>query len=193
MRKNRISLSKSRKAAYKDAKRRTEYDADGRAVINMTVRDDSDFLSVYSERETPFISSDVAEFIESSSHSLRPGQSLTLRIHSDCIDDGERQDYREGIQEYYSEKYIAAKRELRFNLFAVIMLALAGIATLILAFGVDNNIWSEVIDIAAWVFLWESVDIGVFKLREINANRRRYLSYISMKVEYLPLSGEKKT
>ncbi|MBE6693828.1 MAG: hypothetical protein E7589_03590 [Ruminococcaceae bacterium] len=180
------------KSGVKPSARRCEYDAEGRAVISMTVKDDSDFLSVYSQRETPFISSDVAEFIENSSHSLRPGQSLTLRIHSDCIDDGERQDYREGIQEYYSEKYIAAKRELRFNLFAVIMLALAGIATLVLAFGVDNHIWSEVIDIAAWVFLWEAVDIGVFKLREINLNRRRYLSYISMKVEYLPLSHTEK-
>lgn len=174
----------------KPSARRCERDGEGRAIINMTVKDDSDFLSVYSQREAPFISSDVAEFIESSSHSLRPGQPLALHIHSDCIDDVEKQDYKEGIREYYSEKYIASKREMRFNLIAVILLALAGIATLILAFGIEHTIWSEVIDIAAWVFLWEAVDIGVFRLREINSMRRRYLSYISMKVEYLPLHGK---
>ena len=157
----------------------------------MTVKDDSDFLSVYSERETPFISTDVAEFIESSSHSLRPGQPIALHIHSDCIDDTEKEDYRVGIREYYSEKYIAGKREFRFNIIAVILLALAGIGTLILALSFGESLWAEVIDIAAWVFLWEAVDIGVFKLREINQNRRRYLAYISMRVEYLPLNSRK--
>lgn len=175
----------------KPSERRCERDGEGRAIINMTVKDDSDFLSVYSQREAPFISSDVAEFIESSSHSLRPGQPLALHVHSDCIDDNEKEDYRIGIREYYSEKYIAGKREFRFNVIAVILLALAGIGTLLLAFSIDNGIWSEVIDIAAWVFLWEAVDIGVFKLREINLNRKRYLSYISMKVEYLPLNSRK--
>ena len=186
-----MAKCKLSKFGAKPSARRCEYDSERRAIINMTVKDDSDFLSVYSQREAPFISSDVAEFIESSSHSLRPGQPLALHIHSDCIDDGEKEDYRVGIREYYSEKYIASKRELRFSLWAVILLALAGIGTLVLAFGIDHHIWSEVIDIAAWVFLWEAVDIGVFKLREINLNRKRYLSYISMKVEYLPLNSRK--
>ena len=48
------------------SERSVEYDANGRAVINMTVKDYSDFLSPYSERATAVISSDVAEFIENS-------------------------------------------------------------------------------------------------------------------------------
>ena len=184
-----MSKYKLCKSNTKPSARRCEYDSERRAIINMTVKDDSDFLSVYSERETPFISSDVAEFIESSSHSIRPGQPLSLHIHSDCIDDAEKEDYRVGIREYYSEKYIAGKREFRFNIIAVILLALAGIGTLILALSFGDSLWAEVIDIAAWVFLWEAVDLGVFKLREINQNRKRFLSYISMKVEYLPLNS----
>ena len=153
----------------------------------MTVQDDSDFLSVYSEYDTPVISTEVAEFIENSTHSLRPSQPLTLQIHSDCIDDRERQDYRAAIREYYEGKYIASKKEFRFSITAVLVLALAGIITLALAFQIDHHIWSEVVDIAAWVFLWEAVDIAVFRNRESNRMRKRYLSYMCMKVEYLPL------
>ena len=89
------------------------------------------------------------------------------------------------LKEYYSEKYIASKKELRFNLVATLMLAFSGIVALILAFLVDHSIWSEVIDIAAWVFLWEAVDIWFFKNREGRITRKRCLSYIDMRVEYV--------
>ena len=169
---------------------RFEYDEEGRAVIHMTVQDDSDFLSVYSEHTTPVISAEVAEFLENSTHSLRPRHPLTLRIHSDCIDEGEAETYKDAIREYYGQKYLAGKRERRFHFWTVLILALAGVLTLMLAFLVDHDIWSEVIDIAAWVFLWEAVDVGVFKSRENDIMRRRYLSFLSMKIEYLPLHSK---
>lgn len=171
---------------------KVEYDAEGRAIIDMTVKDDSNFLSAYSTSDTAIISTEVAEFIENNTHSIPPGHQLTLRIHSECIDENEKMDYQAGIKKYYAEKYLASKKEYRFNLFAVLLLTLAGIATLILAFNVEHHIWSEVIDIAAWVFLWEAVDIGVFKNRQTNINRLRYLSYISMNIEFMPLMANGK-
>lgn len=162
-------------------------DAEGRVIIDMTVKDDSSFLSVYSASDTPVISTEVAEFIENSTHAFSPRQPLCLRIHSDCIDEQEQNDYPAGIREYYTEKYLASKNEARFNRIAVLLLMLAGVIALALAFRVEHRIWSEVIDIAAWVFLWEAVDIAAFKSREINLKRKRYLTYIAMKVEYMPL------
>jgi len=44
--------------------------------------------------------------------------------------------------------------------------------------------WAEVIDIIAWVFLWEAVDISIFKNRSLRIRQVRYLSYIEMKVVY---------
>lgn len=174
------------------SKNRVEYDTDGRIIIDMTVKDDSNFLSAFSASDTPMISSEVAEFIENSTHSLPPRQQLTLRIHSDCIDDNEKKDYQAGIKKYFAEKYIASKKESRFNFIAITLLAIAGIITLVLAFRIDNHIWSEVIDIAAWVFLWEAVDIGAFKNREISLKRKRYLTYMTMKVEYHKMLMEDK-
>ncbi len=168
------------------ADRETERDADGRRVINMTVNDDSSFLSAYSERATTVISSEVADFIENATIATPPSAPLTLRIHSDTITAEEKAEYTAAIREYYAQKYAVTRKTYRFNVIALLTLAIAGIITLLLAFKVKSHIWSEVIDIVAWVLIWEAVDIGVFRNRESNISRKRYLSYMTMKVEFLP-------
>lgn len=170
------------------AQERASYDSDGRAIIDMSITDDSEFLSPYSKHASPVISSDVAEFIEDSTSYFKPKQQFTLRIHSNCIDDGEKVVYENAIREYYAQHYIASKSELRFNSIIFILLTLVGAFALLLAFWVDAHIWSEMIDIAAWVFLWEAVDIFFFKRRKSNIERNRYLSYMLIKVEFLPLN-----
>lgn len=160
-------------------------DADGCVIIDMTVKNDDDFLSVYSTNETPVISTDVAEFIENSTHSISVREQFALHIHSNCIDEGEKTEYAAAIKEYYAEKYIANKKELNLNRIIISILTLVGIIVLALAFQIENAVWSEVIDIAAWVLLWEAVDIWAFKNRELVLLSKRYLAFMNMKVEYL--------
>lgn len=167
--------------------RRFEFDGEGRIVINMTVSDDSDFLSVFSAKSTPVISSGVADFLESSVSSLPPGAPLTLRIHGSCIDEREKELYRTAIGEYYAEKYSANEREFKRNNISVLLLAISGV--LVLALNVflgkaQSLIGSEVIDIIAWVLLWEAVDLGVFAGRSLRLARKRFSALRSMKVEY---------
>lgn len=168
-------------------------DDSGRIVIDMVVKDDSDFLSVFSANQTPVISSDVAEFIENSTHSIRAGEPLTLRIKSNCIDNDEKELYKKAIKEYYSERYVAGARELKRNNVASLILALAGIFALIVAlflqYSFDSLIWAEVVDIAAWVFLWETVDIIFFKTRHLRNNQKRYASFINMNIEYQDITN----
>lgn len=173
------------------SERKYRRNEDGSILINMTVKDDTDFLSKFSESSVPVISSEVAEFIENSTFSVSPKESLTLRIHSDCIDDEEKVIYRKAIKEYYTERYIVNKRELKRNVTIILLLTLAGVATLTWAFLIENRtgsrFWTEVVDIAAWVFLWEAVDVGVFRNRELQIRRRRYLSFLTMNIEYQAL------
>lgn len=50
--------------------RKDQRDSENRVIINMTVKDDSDFLSVFSFSDIPVISSEVAEFIENNTKKL---------------------------------------------------------------------------------------------------------------------------
>ena len=163
-------------------------DENGRIIIDMTVNDDSNFLSPFSGRSAPVISEDVAQFMENSTFSVPPREELVLRIHSNCIDYEEKKNYSVGIKEYYAEKYITAKKELRINRMIIAVLLLAGILTLAISFQIENHIWAEVIDIAAWVFLWEAVDIGAFQNKNLRRRRTRYLRYMVMDIEFLELN-----
>lgn len=168
--------------------RKYERDDDGRVIINMTVKDDSDFLSPFSENSVSVISTDVADFIENNTHSLPPNEKLTLRVHSNCIDEKEQKIYREAIKEYYAEKYLANEKEMKRNYLIALMLLIAGVFVLAVSvFLGEHNIelWSYIVDIAAWVLLWESVDISLLVNRTLSIQRKRYLAYLSMKIEYM--------
>ena len=141
---------KKKEIERKLSERNCEHGADGNAIVNMTVKDDSNFLSVFSSGQAPVISTEVADFIENNTHTIRSNEELTLRIYGNCIDEQEKVTYGSAIKEYYAEKYLAN-------------------------------------EIIAWVFLWEAVDIAVFENRSLRLKRLRYISYMSMKIEYYPL------
>ena len=163
-------------------------DDEDRIIVDMNVKDDTDFLSVFSATETPVISSEVAEFLENSTHSIRPNEQLSLHIKSDCIDETEQKVYSTAIKEYYTERYRANERELKIHNLIALLLALFGVLVLVFAVFLDYRIgsviWAEVVDIVAWVFLWEAVDIKFFKTRELAIQRKRYMAFIDMKIEY---------
>ncbi len=182
-------LKESKKEVNKQwSLRKRKRDSNNRIIIGMTVKDDENFLSAFSESETPVISSDVAEFIENSTHSILPKEQLTLRIRSNCIDDQEKVIYRNAIREYYTERYISVKQELQRKTIISLFLGIIGVIALVGALLIDyksgNVVWAEVADIVAWVLLWEAVDISVFQNRELRVKRLRYLSFLSMNIEY---------
>lgn len=159
-----------------------------RYVISMNVKDDGGFLSEYSENETPIISADVADFIESSTVRVRPGDVLTLKIKSNAIDVDEKQLYDRAIREYYFEKYARNRCELVRNYVISALLFAFGVLVLLfsafLAYKDASSIWLEVVDIAAWVFLWEAVYIAFLESRKLKIENVKYISYMSMDIVY---------
>ncbi len=186
------------KTKFKEAQREAERqirershrrDAEGRVIIPMNVKSDDNFLSEFSENDTPIIASEVASFIESNTCAVHPNEELTLQIRSDCIDEEEQPLYSNAIREYYMQRYVANEREIKHNLGIVLFLGLVGVlvlaARIIYDHAFDNVIWGEVIDIVAWVLLWEATDIGLLETRDLRMQKKRCLSYLSMKIEYI--------
>ena len=113
-------------------------------------------------------------------------QVSAVEVHlQENIDDEEKMEYASAMKEYYAEKYMASRKELRLNRIIALLLLIAGVLVLTFAFHIEHHIWSEVIDIAAWVLLWEAVDIWAFKNRELVLLSKRYLAFMNMKLEYL--------
>ena len=169
-----------------------ETDREGRAVITMTVRDDSDFLSPYSVSRAEVISSDVAEFIGHRAGAVPPEVPLTLHIYSDCIDDGEKDVYRAAIHQYFSLQAVSEVHESRRNRVLAVLMTLVGIFGLAFMFVADRlgagALWIECIDIFAWVFLWEAVDLFFICGGRLRLRRRRLFALSHMPVEFYPLA-----
>ena len=186
---NRKFRERKKEADRQMKARKYKRDDGGRVIIQMNVKDDANFLSEFSESATPVISTEVAEFIENETNAVPPNEDFTLQVYNDCIDDREEKIYSAAIKEYYMQKYIANEREIKRNRFAVLLLGIAGILVLavelIFDYRVGNALWSSVIDIVAWVLLWEAVDIGVLEARVTAIKRKRFLAYLSMKTEYI--------
>lgn len=163
-------------------------DEENRIIIKMNVNDDSGFISEFSSSDIPVISPSVADFLENSTRSVLPKEQLALHVKSDCIDEKEKELYPKAIKEYYVQHLISTKKELRANNLIALFLAVAGIFVLTIALLLNyfiGVVWAEVIDIVAWVLLWEAVDIKFFKTRELSLKIKRYLAFTNIKVKFL--------
>lgn len=178
-------------ADQKAVQREYKRDEQGRVIIPMVVQDDSDFLSVFAETETPLIGTDIAEYLEEKIEDIPENEPLLLRVRSNCIDPIEQNAYRKGVEEYYFIKYLASKEDLRRNTLFAVMLVLTGLSVLLFAYLIDA--WfgiaylTEVVDTVAGVFLWEAVHVSAFGSHDLRKQRTRALSLMAMEIEFLPL------
>lgn len=174
--------------------KRQDYPRDeaGRATIKMTVHDDSEFLSSYSHGAAEVISSETAEFIRDSALGLPPKEEFTLQIYSDCIDAEEQKIYPEAIHTYFERNFADTAREMRINAVQAIIMFVIGVLALgVMIIGEHlgwGEVWVECLDIFAWVFLWESVDIFFLERTALRRRANRYLSFVKMNVQFFPLS-----
>ena len=182
-------FSKAQKQVDKRTKSITyNKDSKNRIIVNMVVENDNEFLSPFSESNSPIISEQVATFIENSTDSIKQNEKLSLHIKHNNITVEKQEKYRKAISEYYTQKYIKTNLEYRRNNIIVASLTLLGILVLTLQllfdYIISNSILSEVINIFAWVLLWEAVDVGFFKNHKIKLKQNRYLSYIDMDITF---------
>lgn len=157
-------------------------------TIDMTVINDDDFLSPYSPTASPVISSDVAEFLENRAERFMPKQTIWLCVHSDCIDENEKIVYDSAIRNHFRLKLDGIKLSLRRNLVVSIIFTIIGIlglaVMLLLDRFFDKAIWTEVVDIFAWVFVWEAVDQFFIERRKLLLERKKYQAFTDMQITY---------
>ena len=172
-----------------------ERDEEGRAIIEVTVRQDVDFLSDYSV-EKPMISSSLSDFLREQAEAFPPREPICLKIHSKCIDEKEKGIYGTALKEYAMRNYKKHTLELKKNAFISAILMAVGVlglaAVVILSFFSNNAVLAEVLDIFAWVFVWEAVDLFFLERRIIRAQLHRCLRLYEAKILFLPLQTEEK-
>lgn len=156
-------------------------------TIHMTVRDDSAFLSPYSPSAEPMIDSTVADFIEARAEAAG-NRRFCLHIHSNCIQDDEEEVYRRAISRYFRDSIATLTHSLRRESIIAAILATLGILTLFLMLFLEGaavtGVWLEVVDIVAWVLLWEATDIVLLHGHAERHRLRRLCALRDMQVVF---------
>lgn len=182
-------IKRSAKSSYTK-----EFDKEGREVIRMEVVDDSDFLSPYAHKEGIIISEGVADFLDNSVKPLDLKNDLKIIISSDQIDKKEEEIYPKAIKNYYKSRVIEADRKLKTNTamsFSMLLVAVF-IFIIYIALELKNSgyIILQLVDISAWVFMWEAVDLYFLERRVIKYEQLRACALYSAEIEFLPLTAQ---
>jgi hypothetical protein len=187
-----INSIKEIKKELRSRKNEQKKDAEGRVIVDLRVINDESFLSPYSTEGHNIISEELSDFIE---HSLAPVPSdkpIHFRIFSDVITEDEQKEYRRAIHSHYADKYrYTCMQKKNLHKLALIM-AFIAVCALGFMIGIDivgkrTEIFTEIVDIFAWVFMWEAVNIFFLECTMLSFKQRRYLRLYESVIEYLPL------
>ena len=183
------------KAAMNAVKKQVEFsDKAGKKVyekriIDLAVKNDDDFLSPFSSVGKPVISQEVADFLENSASGSHPKAEIDLNIYGDCISDSERPVYEEAIKNYYSLRFTEAARTVTRKGFISLIFTIIGVITLSLMFVLSElgagAVWTECVDIFAWVFLWEAVDQFFIERNGVLLKMKRYYAFMNSRITFI--------
>lgn len=172
-------MIKKEKEEIMIGKNDVSYNKDGAGIINIHVKEDSGFLSPYSIDGKEVISSELATFLEDAVKEIPPTREIHLEISGDTIDAHEQEVYPRAIHQYYKSQLIDIDRKLKRNKTSALIMLLIGIAVLGVYIALslslsDAHVFVEVIDIAAWVFVWEAVDLFFISRKEMLWEKKKY-------------------
>lgn len=158
------------------------------ACLNMNITDDSDFLSPYSPSEKPIISSDVADFLENSARAFHPRAHVKLTITGRCVEESEKSAYGDAIRNYFSLKLAETERDIKRRGWISLIFTIIGVVALTFMIVYEsffnNAVWTECVDIFAWVFLWEAVDQFFIERSGLLLKRKRFENFVNMSIEF---------
>lgn len=157
-------------------------------IVEMQVLDDSNFLSPYCSNY--YIANDeVISYLNNRIKNVNPKVDLELHIKSNVIDDQEKIIYEQAIKNYYKSEKKQLTTKLVNNLIVSLIMFLIGLIIIsIMIFMSYNNykeVWTTVLDIIGWVFIWETIDKFCFERREIKREYRKAEQFINAKIIFL--------
>lgn len=179
------------KQRYKFVKNRIkkdtfDLDEEGREIIDLTITDSESLLSVYNPDGKPIIDENMANVISNSIKSTTLKKDIHLKISCEKYTKDKEPVYKDAITNYYINEFADKERRLHNNLAITITTFLLAIISFIALFvftQLDMHwLLLDFIDVIAWVFSWETVDLIFFQRQLIKLEQRQDLKIIFAKI-----------
>lgn len=155
-------LNKEIRKIDKEIKRTENHSTnEDEVVINIKASSDEQIFSSYNYDNKTSISSELSTYLWDNAKLAPFYKSIKLQIY--CKEHIEKDEVEKAIKSHYRREYTEVKDELskkRGLSFICLLLGIFSLATLVILNSLSvNYILTSIIDIIAWVFVWEAVDI----------------------------------
>lgn len=141
-------------------KTKSTHDDTDEIIINIKADADEQIFSSYNYDNKTSINSELASYLWDNAKLAKPYKKLKLQVF--CKENVEKTEVENAIKSHYRREYIEVKDELRkTNIFSLVCMILGVLSLgILLALHTifDNYFLVSIIDIVAWVFIWEAVD-----------------------------------
>jgi len=169
-----------------------ETDEKGNRLIRLHVNDVDYFLSPLSVDGVPCISDETAFLLNYylKNMSVDSDEKLCFEITGHNLSLAEQELYKKAIKNYYREEFIDVQEEMKTNLSTIMRLVVVGaffialrlFAPFLFKVSFDYLYLFEPLNIIAWVFLWEAVDLYIFKRPKMRKQQLRNLKILEAEI-----------
>ena len=163
-------------------------DDDGRAVVNIGAENYDDIFSPYCFKGGDTLSLELDDYLCYQAAFVPLDYDLTLRFYVKNADDTKRKEIQTAIKQNYESDIRTYDQKIRrLRLLAIWFLILGSIFTTayLVIMSLSSIAVSYIVDIFAWIFLWEGVRALVIDKRSLVRDKLRILRLAVAKVEVL--------
>lgn len=184
MSKYREKIKKVREKIKKDV---FDEDDKGRAVLNINVSDDDCILSKYNDDGQEIISSDMADFVNNLVKSVPSDKEIVLDISCSKCSPEKQKRYKKAIVNYYVNEFADKDLKIKNNSIISLLLFMIGVIGFIGLYLLKtfDAYWliQDIVEVASWVFLWETVDVFFLNRGILKWKQKRYLKIIFAEIK----------
>lgn len=138
-------------------------DEQNRVVIDVGIKSEDSFFSPYCTKEVPMIDGALGEYVETRLKGAPKETEFTVHFR---LAEGvaiEEEVARRAVEHYLDDRVVSTAQRYRRNGVVSLFMGVIGVLLLVAMIMVEHltsglTVLYEVMDIAAWVFLWEAVD-----------------------------------
>lgn len=165
--------------------------SDDRAIISIKAEEDEQIFSTYNYDSNEKLNAELDEFIWDKARFVPMAKDIKIKLYTNTKTD--EQEVVDAIKNNYKKEYIETKSELKRNaIFSLIMLMLGIVfmSFLLLMHVYFYNVYLEIIvEIATWVFIWESVDSFFLQRAALKRKRITLLKLYTAEMEIIKLKN----
>ena len=167
-----------------------------KGLIDIGLEDIDDFYSPYSLKNNKKIDREVDDHICDIADYIPLSKDLDLEIYLDKMPtDKEKKEAETTFRNYYAQYLLELNAER--NRLLILASILLGIGLVLLsclfAFGLyeKSQFLYTLLEIATWVFVWESLDISCFHCHTINVKKQRAKKLLNADIKFKTYEKEK--